>query len=247
MGDMQSAETRREWVLAALDLYEVRLLRYTLRLLGGDLDAARDAVQHAFLKLCGESRNAAEGADSRNSVAGPYSDDRLAAWLFRVCRNRAVDHLRQAGREQSVGWAVPTESEQSDGVVGTAHPTTREPGPAEASESRELAESLRELVAELPPAQREALDLWCEGFSYREIAEISSRQEGHVRVLVHRGLTSLRQHPRVRGWLESSPPTPSADRSAKKFISSAKVNGNGAACAASVPSRREGTTLRTTP
>ena len=181
---MQSAETRREWVLAALDQFEVRLLRYTLRLLGGDLDAARDAVQHAFLKLCSESQDSI--------------DDRLAAWLFRVCRNRAVDHLRQAGREQSVGWAVPTDDE----TVGTTHPTDRQPGPAEATESRELAACLRELVAELPPAQREALDLWCEGFSYREIAEITSRQEGHIRVLVHRGLTSLRQHPRVRGWLE---------------------------------------------
>jgi RNA polymerase sigma-70 factor (ECF subfamily) len=193
-GEMQSTESRREWVLAALDQYEVRLLRYATRLLGGDLDAARDAVQHAFLKLCGEARNAPEGV--------PYSADRLAAWLFRVCRNRAVDQLRRSGREQTERWAVPTESEGAGGVVGTAHPVTRGPGPVEVSESRELAACLRELVAELPPSQREALDLWCEGFCYREIAEITSRQEGHVRVLVHRGLTSLRQHPRVRGWLE---------------------------------------------
>lgn len=182
---MQSAEKRRERVLAALDEYEVRLLRYSLRLLG-DADLARDCVQHAFLKLC----------DERGVK------DRLAAWLFRVCRNRAVDHLRQAGREQSVGWALPTENETSRAVVGTAYPADPDPGPAEASESRELAACLRELVAELPAAQREAIDLWCEGFCYREIAEITSRQEGHVRVLVHRGLTRLREHPRVRGWLE---------------------------------------------
>jgi RNA polymerase sigma-70 factor (ECF subfamily) len=187
---MQSADERREWVLAALDQYEVRLLRYALRLLGGDEDLARDAVQHALLKLCSESPD---------SIA-----DRLAAWLFRVCRNRAVDHLRQAGREQLVGWAVPTNDENTEGMVGTAHPTDPSSGPAEATESRELAACLRELVAELPPTQREALDLWCEGFSYREITEITSRQEGHIRVLVHRGLTSLRQHARVRGWLEDN-------------------------------------------
>jgi RNA polymerase sigma-70 factor (ECF subfamily) len=190
-GDMQSAESRREWVLAALDQYEVRLLRYSLRLLGGDADLARDAVQHAFLKLCDESPD---------SIG-----DRLAAWLFRVCRNRAVDHLRLGGREQ------PLVDE-----VGGLSPPCREAGPAEASESRELAECLRELVAELPAAQREALDLWCDGFAYREIAEIISRQEGHVRVLVHRGLTSLRQHPRVRGWLEDDDDRrPLAPREAK--------------------------------
>jgi RNA polymerase sigma factor (sigma-70 family) len=222
-GNMQSAEMRREWVLAALDQYEVRLLRYALRLLGGDEGLARDAVQHAFLKLCSETQDSI--------------DSRLAAWLFRVCRNRAFDHLRLVGREQPL---VDVESEPA--------PACRQAGPAETTESRELAACLRELVAELPLAQREALGLWCEGFSYREIAEITSRQEGHVRVLVHRGLTNLRQHPRVRGWLEeSSPPTPSADSSAKRVISSAKVNGNGAASTASVPSRREGTTLRTTP
>jgi RNA polymerase sigma-70 factor (ECF subfamily) len=187
---MQSAEGR-EWVLAALNQYEVRLLRYSLRLLGGDEDLARDAVQHTLLKLCGEVRNA--------TAAVPYSADRLPAWLFRVCRNRAVDHLRQAGREQSLEGSLDEEGGESKA------PADRRPGPAEASESHELAACLRELVAQLPPAQREAIDLWCEGFSYRQIAEITCRQEGHVRVLVHRGLTSLRQHPRVRDWLDDSP------------------------------------------
>ena len=86
---MQSAETRREWVLAALDQYEVRLLRYTLRLLGGDLDA-------------GPRRGAACVPETVRANRRIRSTDRLAAWLFRVCRNRAVDHLRQAGREQSL-------------------------------------------------------------------------------------------------------------------------------------------------
>ena len=173
---MQPAD-KRQWVLAALDEYEVRLRRYALRLLG-DRDLAGDAVQHAFLKLCDQSPDAI--------------GDRLAAWLFRVCRNRAVDHLRQAGREQSF--------DRSDEVQSS--PASREAGPAEASETRELGACLRELITELPPSQREALDLWCEGFSYGEITQITGRQEGHVRVLVHRGLTSLRRHPRVRAWLE---------------------------------------------
>jgi DNA-directed RNA polymerase specialized sigma24 family protein len=59
-------------------------------------------------------------------------------------------------------------------------------------------------VRELPAAQREAIDLWRDGFNYREIAEIISRQEGNVRVLVHRGLAALREHPQVRAWLGES-------------------------------------------
>jgi RNA polymerase sigma-70 factor (ECF subfamily) len=198
---MNDADERRGWVLAALDEYEVRLVRYALRLVG-DEDLARDCVQHAFLKLCDDPRHATEG----------NATDRVAAWLFRVCRNRAIDHLRQAGREQSVGWALPTENEKASGMVGTAHPTDPNPGPAKATESRELAACLRELVADLPAAQREAIDLWCEGFAYREIGEITGNKEGHVRVLVHRGLTRVREHPQVRAWLvedEGRPLTPS--------------------------------------
>jgi RNA polymerase sigma-70 factor (ECF subfamily) len=176
---MSRADEQRRWVLAALDEHEVRLLRYALSLVG-DLDLARDAVQHAFVKLCDQSAE--------------QTGDRLAAWLFRVCRNRAFDHLRQAGREQSLDRLG------DDG--SPFRPTSDEPDPAEAMESRELSSRLRELVEQLAPAQREALNLWCEGFAYREIGEITGRQEGHVRVLVHRGLARLREHPQVRGWLE---------------------------------------------
>ena len=45
------------------------------------------------------------------------------------------------------------------------------------------------------------MDLWTHGFNYREIATITKRSEGSVRVLVHRALTYLREHPFVRTWL----------------------------------------------
>jgi RNA polymerase sigma-70 factor (ECF subfamily) len=190
---MSQADKRRQRVLQALDQYEERLVRYALRLLG-DEDLARDSVQHAFLKLCGESGPADDLPAER--------EGRIAAWLFRVCRNRALDHLRQAGREQLVGWTVPTEHESRSGAMGAAHPADQRPGPAESCESHDLAVCLRLLVEELPGAQREAIDLWCEGFAYREIAQITGFKEGHVRVLVHRGLLRLREHPQVRGWLD---------------------------------------------
>ena len=186
---MSEADKRREWVLLALDEYELPLLRYALRLLGGAEDLARDAVQHAFLKLCDDA------CSPPLCGANPSrSDGLLAAWLFRVCRNRALDHLRLAGRERPL--AEGNEVSEGGWLAG------REPDPACVAESDELAGCLRELVGQLPPAQREAIDLWCEGFVYRQIAEIMDRQEGHIRVLVHRGLTRLRQHPQVRAWLD---------------------------------------------
>jgi len=168
------------WVMEAVELYELPLLRYARRLVG-DVDLAADAVQHAFVKLCEESSERLDG--------------RVAPWLFRVCRNRVIDHLRRAGREHS----LHDESNAPPSAKGQAG--SREVDPALSAEQADLAGRLRELLQHLPAPQREAIDLWCEGLTYRQIAEVTGRQEGHVRVLAHRGLTALRKHPLVRHLL----------------------------------------------
>lgn len=179
---MAASSEANGWVLEAVDRFEQPLTRYARRLLG-DVDLAADAVQHAFVTLCGESRDRIEA--------------HVAPWLFRVCRNRAFDHLRRAGRERSLDDEAALDST-------AATPADRRPDPAAAAEARDLATLLRLLLKDLPAAQRETIDLWCEGFSYREIAEISGHTEGNVRVLAHRGLAALRRHPLVRDLLPGS-------------------------------------------
>lgn len=190
---MSSGNDAQGWVLEAVDRYELPLSRYARRLLS-DLDLAADAVQHAFVQLCAEPRERLEG--------------RVAPWLYRVCRNRALDHLRRAGREQSVLDADAT----APSIDHPTAPASREADPAAAAEQSDLARRLRALLCELPAPQRETIDLWCEGLSYREIAEITGREEGHVRVLAHRGLTALRRHPLVRDLLPNATTTPVASR-----------------------------------
>ena len=164
---MADSTSRRQWVLAALERCEVPLSRYALRLLGQQ-DAAREAVQHAFWQLCEQSPE---------KLAG-----REAPWLFAVCRNKAMDLIR--GRRKA---AAAAECELADFP-------SREPDPAALAEQQDLAGRLSRLVAQLPAGQREAIDLWSEGFSYREIAEIAGHSEGNVRILVHRAIKQLRQH-----------------------------------------------------
>ena len=171
------------WILAAVDAHELPLARYARRLLG-DVDLAADAVQHAFVQLCGESR----------ATAG----DNPAAWLFRVCRNRALDHLRRAGRERSLD---AEDAEPTPGPAAASGVADRGADPDAAAERRELSARIRDLLRDLPPAQREAIDLWCEGFPAKEIATITGHSEGNIRVLTHRGLTTLRSHPAIRRLL----------------------------------------------
>jgi RNA polymerase sigma-70 factor (ECF subfamily) len=173
---MASSSDSHGWVLEAVELYELPLQRYARRLLG-DFDLAADAVQHAFVKLCEESHAHLEG--------------RVAPWLFRVCRNKALDHLRQAGRERTFEDDTGGEANSAAGPAAAADP-------AIVAEEADTSRRLLALVRELPGPQREAIDLWCEGFTSREIAGITGRTEGHVRVLVHRGLAALRSHPLVQ-------------------------------------------------
>ena len=54
-------------------------------------------------------------------------------------------------------------------------------------------------------AKGEVIDLWSDGFSYVQISEITSQTEGHIRVLVHRGLKAIREHPQVRALMSDKP------------------------------------------
>lgn len=171
------ADARRAWVLSALEQHETELVRYAQRFVG-DLHAARDVVQHAFLRLCDQDPRELRG--------------REAAWLYRVCRNRALDWLRQAGRLQAFNDSEELAFERSTDAEGT--------DPALLAERGELSDMLRSLVARLPLLYREPLQLWSQGWSYREIAEVVERTEGNVRVLVHRAVKALKEHPQVTAW-----------------------------------------------
>ena len=175
---MSQTETcdRREWVLSILEEYECRLVRYATRLLGNE-DSARDVVQFAFMRLLSQSPEELYG--------------REAQWMFTVCRNRAVDLIRRRRRSRSL-----EEMAAGPGV-------DKGPDPAVVAERHDLHARLRGLVAQLPAAQREAIDLWTEGFSYREIAEITGNRQGQLRVLVHRALKRLRGDPAVKRLADS--------------------------------------------
>jgi RNA polymerase sigma factor (sigma-70 family) len=162
----------KEWILVVLEKYERPLLRFAWRLTGNE-ESARDVVQHAFLKLCGQSEEAI--------------GDRAAAWLFAVCRNLSIDLLR---KKEASG--------EDSGHPLAEHPG-RESDPADAAEKADLHRHVHRMMDCLPLPQREAVALWAEGFSYREISEMTKNPEGTIRVTVHRALKRLREHPLVVG------------------------------------------------
>ncbi len=162
----------RAAVLNAAERLQAKLVRFSSRFFGGDIGRGHDVVQHAFLQLC---RMGVE--------ACPQNMD---AWLFRVCRNRAIDLRRREDRQvtgQSGDWM--------DHMVDQRTPV------GDKLSEHELFQLVQQRIANLPESQREAIELWSNGFCYAEISKILERPESTVRVLVHRALTKLRTDKRI--------------------------------------------------
>ena len=132
-----------EWVTDALTQYERPLLRYAKWLLG-DLDGARDVVQETFLRLCREDRTRIDG--------------RVAAWLFTICRNLALDVRKQSGRLTSL--------DDIDLHVAADLDARHD--------ARQALAQVLAAIATLPRNQREVVHLKFEGgLSYKEISAVT--------------------------------------------------------------------------
>jgi RNA polymerase sigma-70 factor, ECF subfamily len=135
-----------------------------------DHHEAEDVTQHVFTKLIG--------------VIGKYQerDVPFFAWVLRVARNAAIDHMRNAR-------AVPVEEVRR--AAGRS-----ETEPAAAARVEELCEAF----ATLPKAQREVVMLrHLVGLSPGEIAEMTGKSEGSVHGLHHRGRRSVAAELQSRG------------------------------------------------
>lgn len=134
-----------------------------------DQHEAEDITQQVFTKLM--------------RVIGKYEerDVPFFAWILRVSRNVAVDHIRHQR-------AIPVEEVRAIGGAGGG------------VEDRERINDVREALAKLSPDQREVLVLrHFAGLSPVEIAERTGRTEGSVHGLHHRGRRALTAELASRG------------------------------------------------
>jgi len=142
------------------------LTRYATRLLG-DPDRARDVVQDTFVKLMAQPSEAIDG--------------HAVEWLFTVCRHRALDVLRKEGRMRRF------DAGQAERVTGS------DPRPGRLLEHAETQAAILRMIDRLPPNQQEVVRLkFQSGFSYKEIARITSLSVSNVGFLIHTAVARLR-------------------------------------------------------
>jgi RNA polymerase sigma factor (sigma-70 family) len=172
MGDTPAPVERTrdggDWIRSAVRQYERQLVAYAAHL-AGDAERGRDVVQEAFVRLCSQERG----------KVGPH----LAEWLFRVCRNLAIDVRRKERRMHLLS------EEQSD-VLGSA-----EPEPGDRAERDDSFAAVSRALVGLPRNQQEVIRLkFQHNLSYKEISAVTNLSVTNVGFLIHTGLKSLRAH-----------------------------------------------------
>jgi RNA polymerase sigma-70 factor (ECF subfamily) len=124
-----------------------------------------------------------------------------AALLKRVATARAIECLRQRRRAADRLTTLPDHGSADNRAVQ----------PIEMAEASELAEHLRQALADLDDQPAQVFCLAClEGSSYQEIAEQLGVTVNHVGVLLNRARASLRQRLRAYG------PAPAAENLRKE-------------------------------
>jgi RNA polymerase sigma-70 factor (ECF subfamily) len=143
-------------------------LRALARRAGLPPDDCEDGVQDVLLTL--------------HVIRHTYDPGRpFTPWLVGVARNRLADRLRRRART----WARETELTEAHETFAAVETNSVE----EAEEARRL----RAAVAELPPGQREAIELLkLKEMSLKEASAQTGQSEAALKVAVHRAVKRLR-------------------------------------------------------
>ena len=174
LGDARRADRIRGGDAAALgelyDRHAAAALAVAMRVVGGRAEA-EDVVHDAFVAVWRK-------IDRFDAQRGS-----LRAWLLTVVRNRAIDRVR-ARRT-----AVDVDEADDRSLLRTG------PNPTwEAALDRAAANDLRQAIQALPDEQRRAVELaYFEGYTYREVAEITGVPPGTANGRLRLALAKLRE------------------------------------------------------
>jgi RNA polymerase sigma-70 factor (ECF subfamily) len=137
----------------------------------GRHDEAEDLTQDIFFKI----------------FKALHTFDRRAnfqRWLISISRNLCIDHYRSVRKER--------ETMARDIDASELSPVSRERGPHSQLEQTDLRHLIRQALAELAPALRQAVVLRdLQEYSYQEIADELGLPEGTVKSRINRGRLEL--------------------------------------------------------
>ena len=233
----QAVERARTGDASAFDAivleYGTPLVRFLCGVLGGDVHAAHDVAQEAFLAAW---RALPQLRDPRL----------LRSWIYRVAYHRAVSWLRRRGPQGS-----PFRYLEGDELAGAAAVAAAEPAPGDGAAGAAVTPRLREALAALPPTYAAAVTLYYfQGLGTSEAAEALGVTRSTVKMRLHRARLVLRK---TLLGATAAPRKPARKRAGKTGAPARPMTESPAPAAASAPpppsarARKQAATPRRTP
>lgn len=146
-----------------------------------DGEQAADVLQHVYLQLY-------------LSLPTLLTNVSLKGWLFQVARNRCLDELRKRRRRAEAPFSTLAWDAGEEGLTALETIPDPDPLPEEVAERVDLACSLQEAIATLPPRVRPLVQLHCfRELTFAEIARLLHMPETTVKASFYRALPRLRR------------------------------------------------------
>ena len=130
----------------------------------------------------------------RHTFVWPQGDRNRAvlAWYAAIARNRAIDELRKRARRQSRTTSIDDSIATEFNTLAQQMTFDQEEHLLDEEARTQRVEQVRRAVAQLPPLQREVVQLHkLHGLSMEEIAKRTGVRPGTLRVRAHRAYRSL--------------------------------------------------------
>lgn len=169
-------EEKREALGRMYDIYAIRIFRFVY-LKTSSKETAEDLTSEAFLKCWKYIRD----EDKENSNGGFLKSDKAGPFIYRIARNLVIDFYRKKRFitieiDQEVKNRISDKKQDVFRIISL----------------KEDIEEIRKALRQINSDYREVVILrHVEGLNVEEIAEITEKSEGSVRVLLHRAMKAL--------------------------------------------------------
>jgi RNA polymerase sigma-70 factor (ECF subfamily) len=161
-------------------LYQTRVFRLVLRMLGGDRAEAEDVAQDVFITVF-------------KSIDGFRGDSKLSTWLYRVATNHCKNRIKYLDRRARGKSKELDELAEHDTVESaTMSPSANVARPDQQAEANQIEVIVRAAIMDLDEDQRVLVIMRdVENMSYEEIQAETGLPEGTVKSRLHRARLAL--------------------------------------------------------
>lgn len=169
-------EEKREAIGRIYDIYAIRIFRFVY-LKTSSRETAEDLTSETFLRCWKYIKD----KDKENSDGNFLKNDEAGPFIYRIARNLVIDFYRKKQFitieiDQEVKNKISDENQDVFRIISL----------------KEDIEEIRKALRQINDDYREIVILrHIEGLNTKEIAEITKKSEGSVRILLHRAMKAL--------------------------------------------------------